>query len=222
MIGGNLSATFNALRVLYDPSLCLPHLVVPTFAHLPVPLRFPGQKSDIKAVILDKDNCFAENNALEVYGPYKDKFEALRQAYPGNRLLVVSNSSGTLDDKDGKEMYVKTSIDHRHKHLDQALQLSQGLSVPVLRHNVKKPGCIDEIIAHLRSCPDVDLQSPSEIAVVGDRLFTDVMMANMMGAWGVWIKDGVDVKYQSAFSGFERTLHGFLVKRGYQPPSPPL
>ncbi|KAK6533568.1 hypothetical protein TWF694_002506 [Orbilia ellipsospora] len=204
MIGGNLSATFNVLRLLYSPSLCLPHTVIPTFAHLPVPLEFPGQKSDIRAVILDKDNCFAENNALEVYGPYKDKFEALKRAYPGNRLLIVSNSSGTVDDKDGKE----------------AIQLSQALSVPVLRHNVKKPGCMDEIITHLRSCPDVNLESPSQIAVVGDRLFTDIMMANMMGAWSVWVRDGVDVKYASAFSGFERTLHEFLVKRGYQPPSP--
>ncbi|KAK6363246.1 hypothetical protein TWF730_000689 [Orbilia blumenaviensis] len=204
MIGGNLSATFNALRVLYDPSLCLPHMIIPTFAQLPVPLRFPGQKSDIRAVILDKDNCISENYALEVYGPYKDKFEALKAAYPGNRLLIVSNSSGTQDDKDGKE----------------AALLSQTLSIPVLRHNVKKPGCLDEILAHLRACPDVQLESPSQIAVVGDRLFTDVMMANMMGAWGVWVRDGVDVKYSSAFSGFEKGLHDFLVKRGYQPPSP--
>ncbi|KAF3162008.1 hypothetical protein TWF788_002184 [Orbilia oligospora] len=142
-------------------------MVIPTFAHLPVPLRFPGQKSEIRAVILDKDNCISENYALEVYGPYKDKFEALKAAYPGNRLLIVSNSSGTQDDKD-----------------------------------------------------DVQLESPSQIAVVGDRLFTDVMMANMMGAWGVWVRDGVDVKYSSAFSGFEKGLHDFLVKRGYQPPSP--
>ncbi|KAK6509476.1 hypothetical protein TWF481_004220 [Arthrobotrys musiformis] len=204
MIGGNLSATFNALRVLYDPSLCLPHLVIPTFAHLPVPLRFPGQKSEIRAVILDKDNCISENYALEVYPPYKDKFEALKAAYPGNRLLIVSNSSGTQDDKDGKE----------------AALLSEKLSIPVLRHNIKKPGCLDEIITHLRACPDVQLDSPSQIAVVGDRLFTDVMMANMMGAWGVWVRDGVDVKYASAFSGFEKGLHDFLVKRGYQPPSP--
>ena len=27
--------------------------------------------------------------------------------------------------------------------------------------------------------------------MIGDRLFTDVMMANMMGAWSIWIKDGV-------------------------------
>lgn len=30
-----------------------------------------------------------------------------------------------------------------------------------------------------------------EVVVVGDRLFTDVVMANQMGAWGVWVRDGV-------------------------------
>ncbi|KAF3930539.1 hypothetical protein ABW19_dt0202509 [Dactylella cylindrospora] len=189
MKGGNISATFNALRVLYDPALCLPHMAVPTFAQLPIPLKFPGQKSDIRAVILDKDNCISENNALEVYGPYKEKFEELKKAYPGNRLLIVSNSSGTPDDKDGKEATI----------------LSKNLSVPVLRHNVKKPGCLDEILTHLRSCTDVQLESPSQIAIVGDRLFTDVMMANMMGAWGVWVRDGVHIKYASMFSGIEKT-----------------
>jgi phosphatidylglycerophosphatase GEP4 len=38
---------------------------------------------------------------------------------------------------------------------------------------------------------DVEITSPSQIAVVGDRLLTDVMMANMMGSYGLWIKDGV-------------------------------
>lgn len=38
---------------------------------------------------------------------------------------------------------------------------------------------------------DANVTSPDQIAVVGDRLFTDVMMANMMGFWSVWIKDGV-------------------------------
>lgn len=38
---------------------------------------------------------------------------------------------------------------------------------------------------------DANVTSPNQIAVVGDRLTTDVMMANMMGFWSVWIKDGV-------------------------------
>jgi phosphatidylglycerophosphatase GEP4 len=71
----NLSGTLNAFRVLRDPSLCLPHHTVSTFNHLPVPLTFKsrtGEKdADIRAVVLDKDNCFAIPHENEVFGLYK-------------------------------------------------------------------------------------------------------------------------------------------------------
>lgn len=35
------------------------------------------------------------------------------------------------------------------------------------------------------------IREPGEIAVVGDRLGTDVLMAGMMGSWSVWCKEGV-------------------------------
>lgn len=35
------------------------------------------------------------------------------------------------------------------------------------------------------------VKGPGEIAVVGDRLGTDVLMAAEMGAWSVWCKEGV-------------------------------
>lgn len=35
------------------------------------------------------------------------------------------------------------------------------------------------------------VERADEIAVVGDRLGTDVVMASMMGAWSVWCRDGV-------------------------------
>lgn len=56
---------------------------------------------------------------------------------------------------------------------------------------MKKPGCGDEIMAYFKAHPEVGVTHPSQIAVVGDRLMTDMMLANMMGSWGLWIKDGV-------------------------------
>lgn len=61
----------------------------------------------------------------------------------------------------------------------------------VLRHSTKKPGCGAEVLSYFRNLPDSRVTKPSQIAIVGDRLFTDVMMANMMGSWSVWVKDGV-------------------------------
>jgi phosphatidylglycerophosphatase GEP4 len=44
---------------------------------------------------------------------------------------------------------------------------------------------------YFRSKPDSQVTKPEQVAIVGDRLFTDMMMANMMGAHSVWVRDGV-------------------------------
>lgn len=194
----NTSATINVFRLIYNPALCLPQATISNFNQLPLPLSsafvaFPNrQKLDIRAVVLDKDNCFAKPKENTVYQPYhvcgqfnemqafwyrwKEKFQALRVAYPGSRLLIVSNSAGTNDDVEGKA----------------ARLLEAATGVKVLRHSTKKPGCGPQIMEYFRNhAADTNVTSPDQIAVVGDRLFTDVLMANMMGFWSVWIKDGV-------------------------------
>ena len=72
----NVSATFNVLRLLQKPSLCLPQASISNFNNLPIPLSAvfvsqPGEKVDIRAVVLDKDNCFAKSKENEVHQPYK-------------------------------------------------------------------------------------------------------------------------------------------------------
>ncbi len=72
----NLSGTFSIFRLFRDPSLCLPHYTVSTFQQLPIPLSQAlsekyKQKVDIRAVVLDKDNCFARPGENDVYKPYE-------------------------------------------------------------------------------------------------------------------------------------------------------
>ena len=61
----------------------------------------------------------------------------------------------------------------------------------MLPHAVKKPGCGPEIMAYFRQHPETGVTDASQVAVVGDRLTTDMMLANMMGGWGFWVRDGV-------------------------------
>jgi len=177
----NISGTFNIFRLLANPALCLPHHTVSTFDQLPIPLsaafasKNGEKKPDIRAVVLDKDNCFAVPKSNDIHKSYGPKFDELRKAYPGSRLLIVSNSAGT-------------GSDPGHAEADL---LERNTGVKVLRHATKKPGCHAEIMSHFRAAPDAGVTSANQVAVVGDRLFTDVMMANLMGAHGVWIKDGV-------------------------------
>lgn len=177
----NVSGTINVFRLLLNPTLCLPHHTISTFEQLPIPLSKAFTQSnsekqpDIRAVVLDKDNCFAIPYQSKVYEPYQDKFDELRKAYPGSRLLIVSNSAGTGSDKDHAEAEI----------------IERDTGVKVLRHSTKKPGCHEEIMQHFTRSPDSGVTQTSQVAIVGDRLFTDVMMANMMGSYGVWVKDGV-------------------------------
>lgn len=114
-------------------------------------------------------------------------WDLLKQSYSPKQLLIVSNSAGTDDD-----------IEHK-----EAQRVEQNTGVKVLRHSTKKPGCIDEIMSYFR---DQGITDPKEIAVVGDRLFTDIVMANMMGSWGFWICDGVE-KSPKLLPRMERHLY---------------
>lgn len=75
MMNLNLSGSLNIFKLLFRPALCLPHHTVATFNDLPIPFEkaFEGQnrKCDIRAVVLDKDDCFAVPHTNEVHKPYK-------------------------------------------------------------------------------------------------------------------------------------------------------
>jgi phosphatidylglycerophosphatase GEP4 len=63
---------------------------------------------------------------------------------------------------------------------------------------------------YFRKYPEIGVTSPDQIAVVGDRLSTDVMMANLMGSYAIWVKDGVvppeDTSVVSSISHLESLL----------------
>ena len=86
----------------------------------------------------------------------------------------MSNTAGTASDVGFKQSAV----------------LEANTGVKVLQHSTKKPGCKDEVMAYFRAPPDSGVTRPDQIAIVGDRLSTDIMMANMMGSYGFWIRDG--------------------------------
>lgn len=192
----NVSATLNVFRLFIQPQLCLPHLTVSSFDRVPLPL--PNNK--VKAVVLDKDNCFAKAHDDKVWPAYEPYWEKLRLQFPDAQLLIVSNSAGTNDD-----------IGH-----GQAKLLEERTGVPVLRHSTKKPGCHGEIMEYFIGKGVVS--SPKEVAIVGDRLFTDMLMANMMGSYGVWVRDGV-IRSESLICKIERFVYDRLISWNFTPPS---
>jgi phosphatidylglycerophosphatase GEP4 len=195
----NASATLNALRLLYSPSLCLPHATVASFDAVELPFRIGG--AQIRGVVLDKDNCIARDRDDKVWPPYAATWQRLLATYAPQDLLIVSNLAGTDDDA----------------HHAEAAKLERDTGVTVLRHPTKKPGCHHEILAYFAQR---GIRS-SEIVVVGDRLFTDMLMANMMGLWGLWVRDGVE-QLQKWLPRLERHLYAHLTSgpNACAPPTP--
>lgn len=76
----------------------------------------------------------------------------------------------------------------------------------MLRHSTKKPGCKEDVMAYFAQHPEAGVTRPEQIAVVGDRLSTDVMMANLMGGYGIWVRDGVQGRGFVSFPFFVVSL----------------
>ncbi|KAM0240558.1 hypothetical protein ACHAPO_002459 [Fusarium lateritium] len=74
---------------------------------------------------------------------------------------------------------------------------------------------------YFKKHPETGVTHPGHVAFVGDRLTTDIMLANMTGGWGFWVKDGViPLEKKSIFSRLERPLASFLLGRGLHAPEP--
>lgn len=83
MINFNLSASFNVIKILFKPGICLPHHTVSNFGELPIPLdkvlRRDDRAVEVKAVVLDKDDCFAVPDSSDVYDEYKVRSQSQAQ-----------------------------------------------------------------------------------------------------------------------------------------------
>jgi phosphatidylglycerophosphatase GEP4 len=93
----NLYGSLNSAKLLLKPGLCLPHHIAPTFNDLPIPLdavlQRDGRRANIKAVVLDKDDCFAFPDAKEVFPAYKVALYHVNCSLPRS---LTEDSSNTL------------------------------------------------------------------------------------------------------------------------------
>ncbi|KAF9423942.1 hypothetical protein BGZ94_008125 [Podila epigama] len=155
----NLQGVLQAFRVLVSPRLMVPHLTVRDIREI----NFEQlQKAGIVAIAFDKDNCLTPPYGLELHPPFNDAWRQCKNVYK-DKIVIVSNSAGTPDDKNGLE----------------ALAIEKTLGVHVLRHTEKKPAGGDEL---LRRFPGTDA---SRIAFVGDRALTDVVFGHNSGLFTI-------------------------------------
>jgi phosphatidylglycerophosphatase GEP4 len=105
-----------------------------------------------------------------------------------DNVIILSNSAGSSDDK----------------NYTQLESIESNLQIKVFKHTQKKPLGGDEINAaypHLK---------PSEIAMVGDRLLTDIMFANLNGYLGIHTQKVLSLKGDNWFAIKVKSLMLFL------------
>jgi phosphatidylglycerophosphatase GEP4 len=215
---GNLPAARLAVSYLiHDPPSLLPHSTIPTLLSLPLPLgpSLPT-KPIIRALVVDKDNTFCPPKSTALHPSYIDKLQRIRAspefAHSDHAVLIVSNTAGSTSDP---------------AHEAEAVLLEKETGIPVLRQHPerRKPRCGADVLAHFARHGVTT--NPAEIAVVGDRLATDILLAREMGSWSVWVRDGWrnpetpgrDFREWIARieSRFERVMRGGLERRAPLP-----
>ena len=118
--------------------------------------------------MFDKDNTLTAPYSNEFYS-VKIRYAVLDECvetFGYRNVAVISNSAGSQDDKDGVEAH----------HCEQELQLK------FIRHKLKKPNVLPDILNHFEDCCD-----PAEIAIVGDRVPTDIVMGNKFGCFTILV-----------------------------------
>ncbi|KAJ5856020.1 HAD-superfamily phosphatase subfamily IIIA [Penicillium soppii] len=220
--------------LLKQPSQFLPHLTIPTFTHLPEnlgahlvsskqaqPALEKSRTPLIRALVLDKDNTLCAAKTTTFPPQILSKLSSLRNSptSPFNisqnphSILIVSNRAGSHASFDNEVHDLEAQLAH--------------LKIPVFRlpsGTEKKPFCGNEVVQWFRDRGVVE--SSHEIAVVGDRLGTDVLMAGMMGSWSVWCKEGVfeigeeGKPERNILEKMEVWIEKFLRGRGLEAPLP--
>ena len=151
------SSALQAVARIRDARLLVPHISVPHVGFLDFrELRALG----IRGVILDKDNTLTAPYADDAFpGGVAGGLDECRAVY-GTDAVILSNSAGTGDDPGHA----------------QALAIEASLGLPVLRHALKKPACMDAVREHFGE----DVRA-HELCAIGDRLLTDVLFGHMHG-----------------------------------------
>lgn len=166
----NTAGIFGFAKVLFNPSLALPACRVKgrqssiIFFDLlditRIDYRRAKDLAGIRAICFDKDNVLTLPYRKELYPPLIAAIAECRDVFTRDMMLVVSNSAGSSDDT---------------PEFREAEALEKNIGLPVLRHGGKKPDCVQQILERFKGL------KPNEIMFVGDRLLTDVVMANQLG-----------------------------------------
>ena len=135
----------------------------------------------IKYLVFDKDNTLTLPYKPHYFTPQIQAaiLEDCIKVFAQENVAILSNSVGSKDD----------APDYK-----EALEVERTLQLPVIRHEKKKPAVKDDILRHFGT------DKVDEIAVIGDRVLSDVVLGNSHGMFTVLVKP------------FDKNVENFAVK----------
>ena len=202
----NVDALSQLLKALRRPSLLVPQLRARRVEDLDFQKM---HAAGIRYVVFDKDNTLTAPYVNEPPLKAKAAIAEAKRVFGERRCAVLSNSAGSADDTDGK----------------QAKAAEESLGLHVIRHAKKKPNCLDDLLQALsqeKGKPDVHT-----VAIVGDRLLTDVFFANLFGMFAVHLRQPIALKGDNPPALIIRAIENFIFlpivsSLAIAPPSHPL
>ncbi|RKP11985.1 mitochondrial PGP phosphatase-domain-containing protein [Piptocephalis cylindrospora] len=175
----NFAGILSFLSVLRRPQLAVPHFVIPNLAYL----RVNGlRECGVKAVAFDKDNTLTRPYSNSLEPEFETTWKECQKVFGKDNLVIISNSIGTDDDPGH-------------------VQVSSGMSVQVLCHQDKKPAGSQVLLDHFPGL------KPGEIAMVGDRILTDIAYGHRAGAVTILTRQVISIQGDNpaaALVGHER------------------
>ena len=98
----------------------------------------------------DKDNTLTYTYHKALHPSVKKSVHKSREIFGERNIAILSNSVGSCDDTD----------------FHGAVDTETSLGIPVIRHMMKKPACLQEVLDHFKQKFGRDI-SPEEICMIG-------------------------------------------------------
>ena len=155
----------------------LPHTIIPNISHLSIPLL---KQHNIKVLVFDKDNTLTKPYSFDIHQEFLDTWTLLKKEF---QIVVVSNSAGSHDDPGYKK----------------ATKIEQEWGVQVYKSSVKKPNGHEQLLQQL----GVDRK---HVAMIGDRILTDVLFGRRMGCFTVWCSREITTTGDNVFAMIIRKM----------------
>ncbi|KAI3649661.1 hypothetical protein MP228_005293 [Amoeboaphelidium protococcarum] len=163
-------------RILFDPKILRPSAKIVSPATIDTAAKWKqlfdsgvGVKARQNVILLiDKDNCWCHPRQDSVYEEYRQSFTAMKESF--ENVYWLSNT---------------ISLDPQYRNTNKRFE---GLEViPV---TAKKPACGEEVEKFLRTRHS-DFEQ-SQVVMMGDRVLTDVLMANDRGWKSILVQKVID------------------------------